>query len=100
MADVQVICFQCHTELVFADQVGFRAECTKCHADAHVCKNCIHYDPKVYNECKEPSADKVRDRDRANYCEYFKPRSSASSEAPGKAKTDLLSAAEALFKKK
>jgi hypothetical protein len=100
VAEVKVVCFQCHTELIFIDTVGFREECTKCGSDVHVCKNCEHYDPKVYNECKETSADKVRDRDRANYCEYFRARGSASTSAAGKAKNDLLSAAEALFKKK
>ena len=68
-----------------------------CHADAHVCKNCEFYDPKVYNECRETSADVVREKERANFCDYFKPRSSGASS--GKSAADLKAAAEALFKK-
>jgi hypothetical protein len=100
MAEIKITCFQCHEVLKFVSHVGFREECTKCGADVHSCKNCEHYDAKVYNECKEPMADKVRERDRANYCEYFRARGLASTSSPDKAKTDLMAAAEALFKKK
>jgi len=78
--------------------VGFRAECHQCRNDVHVCKNCDFYDPKVYNECRETSAEVVRERDRANYCEYFQPRSGSAGVGPSK--EDMLkAAAEALFKK-
>lgn len=91
-------CFHCGTELDFIDRVGIRESCTKCNADAHVCKNCRFYDPKVYNECSEPSAEPVREKDRANMCDYFEPGSGAGGAA--KTKDDLRAAAEALFKKK
>ena len=55
------------------------------------------YDPKVYNECREPSAEVVREKERANFCEYFE---AGSQEGAAAQKKDLLSAAEALFKKK
>lgn len=77
--------------------MGRRDECPKCHADVHVCKNCKNYDPNAYNECREPQADIVKDRERANFCDYFSP--GGGGPAIDKAK-DLLAAAEALFKKK
>lgn len=81
----------------FVDRIPRRSECSKCGADAHVCKNCQHYDPKVYNECRETSAEVVREKDRSNYCDHF----CASGAGPvADAKVDLFSAAEALFKKK
>ena len=95
---VQVCCWSCQKKLEFADNIGFRAECDSCHADTHVCKNCEFYDPKVYNECRETSADVVREKERANYCEYFQPRQGTGG--ADNVKKDLLSAAEALFKKK
>jgi hypothetical protein len=82
----------------YKEKPGLRDECPNCRADVHVCKNCTFYDPNVYNECREPSADVVRERDRANFCDYFLPRTGIAGE---KAKADQLrSAAEALFKKK
>jgi hypothetical protein len=98
MAAIEVSCFSCQASLEFVDRVGFRAECEKCGEDVHVCRNCTHYDPKAYNECRESSADMIREKNRSNYCDYFSPRSGGTSEA--QKKLDLLSAAEALFKKK
>jgi len=92
-------CFSCHNDLEFPDKVGFRSECLHCGADTHVCRNCRFYDPKVYNECKETSADVVKVKDRANYCDFFQPTESVTGTA-AKGKDDLLKQAEALFKKK
>lgn len=99
MAIVKFPCFSCGEVLEFVDRVGFRDDCSKCGEDCHVCKNCEFYDPTSYNECREPSAEVVREKDRANYCEYFVANGHSKGGA-GKSKDDLMSAAEALFKKK
>ena len=49
------------------------AECNACHAQLHVCKLCIFYDPHVADQCQEPVADFVKEKERANFCDYFKP---------------------------
>jgi hypothetical protein len=93
-----ILCFSCQKELKFSDlKIGFREECPYCRADVHVCKNCLFWDPKVYNECKETAADVVREKDRANYCEFFKLKCSSGVDSQ---KVDLRAQAEALFKKK
>jgi len=97
LAEIRFKCFQCGGELVFAFQPGRRDECPKCHADVHTCRNCKHYDPKVYNECKEPQADVVQEKTRANFCDFFAPGSGVPAADRQK---DLLTTAEALFKKK
>lgn len=33
--------------------------------------NCVHYDSTAYNECQENQADRVLDKTRSNFCEYF-----------------------------
>ncbi|MBY0315860.1 MAG: hypothetical protein K2Q26_10095 [Bdellovibrionales bacterium] len=93
-----VVCYSCAAPNPIIDRVGFRDECSQCHMDLHVCKTCGFYDPKVYNECREPSAEVVRDKEKANYCEYYQPGGGAANEA--KKREDLKAAAEALFKKK
>lgn len=98
MADIHLKCFGCASELEFVDRVGFRAECENCGEDVHVCKNCQFYDPSSYNECKETSADVVKDKERANYCDFFQAGSGLGGEK--QKRDDLLSAAENLFKKK
>lgn len=95
-----MFCFKCQKEIITAPgvPVGRREECPNCSSDVHVCLNCVHYDKGAYNECKEPSADYVKEKDRSNFCDYFTP--SDKKGGGGKAKDDLMSAAEALFKKK
>lgn len=48
-------------------------ECSLCKADLHVCLACRHYDPKLSDACREDRADFVLDKDKANFCDYFKP---------------------------
>lgn len=95
-----MFCFNCQKEIpvIPGIPIGRREECPACGSDVHVCLNCTHYDKGAYNECKESSADFVKEKDRANFCDYFTP--SDKKGGGGKSKDDLLSAAEALFKKK
>lgn len=95
-----LVCHKCQKQIpTFPGvPVGRREECPQCHSDLHACLNCVHYDQGAYNECKEPSSDYVKEKDRANFCDYFSPSDRKGS--GGKSKEDLLSAAEALFKKK
>ncbi|MBN8541346.1 MAG: hypothetical protein J0L82_13220 [Deltaproteobacteria bacterium] len=76
---------------------GRRDECEKCRADVHVCRNCRHYDPKSYNECREPQADRIQEKSRANFCDFFLPGTASGGISE---REKQKAAAEALFKKK
>ena len=80
------------------DRVGRRDECPHCHADVHVCLNCQFYDPTTYNECREPSAERVLEKDKSNYCDYFSVASSRV-QAPQNPIDDARRKLESLFKK-
>ena len=71
------------------------AECKSCHAALHVCRLCEFYDTRVAKSCREPVAEEVKDKTRANFCDYFKARPGAwtapDRTAQGKAQTDLES---------
>ncbi|MBY0384185.1 hypothetical protein K2X05_03420 [bacterium] len=92
---MKVVCFSCQKTTDVVERVGFRDECD-CGADLHSCKCCSFYDAKVYNECRETSADVVREKERANYCDFFQPNGQSSAKSN---RDHLLAAAEALFKK-
>ena len=92
-----VYCFQCKKMTQSPGKIGFREECGHCRADLHVCKNCEFYDAKAYNECREPSADVVKEKEKSNFCDFFAARSSADTAQDKSAQ--LKAAAEALFKK-
>ncbi len=95
---MDLYCASCKKVNTYPDKVGFREECLHCGADMHICKNCEFHDMKVYNECRETSADVVKEKERANFCDHFSPRQGSGSGDDHKAK--LRAAAEALFKKK
>ena len=94
---MKVTCFHCQKTIVSASKIGFREECGSCRSDLHVCKNCEFYDPKAYNECRETSADVVREKERANFCDFFNAREGGLASSDKAAM--LKAAAEALFKK-
>ena len=51
-----------------------RDECPACGTDLHVCRMCEFYDPSVAKSCREPIAEEVTDKERANFCDYFRGR--------------------------
>jgi hypothetical protein len=46
-------------------------ECPHCHAQLHVCRMCVFFDTTLAQQCREPVADLVSDKQRANFCGYF-----------------------------
>jgi hypothetical protein len=93
-------CFACDAavDVPPGDRVGFRATCADCDADLHCCRNCLRHDPGAQNQCREPSAEWVSDRERANHCEYFAPSDRGGGEA-ATAASAAKTALEGLFKK-
>lgn len=58
--------------------------------------NCRHWDTKAGGICREPAADKVRDAERANLCDWFIFADGERGEAGSDRKA--RDAAERLFK--
>ncbi|MHB8109849.1 MAG: hypothetical protein ACYDHW_07440 [Syntrophorhabdaceae bacterium] len=79
-----------------SETISFRDECPVCHEDLHVCLNCIFYDTGKSNSCREDKAEFVKEKDRANFCEYFR-FTERSSESASKA--DAEKRWRELFKK-
>ncbi len=50
--------------------------CKACNAELHVCKMCVEY-ASYAKHCKEPTAEEVRKKDEANFCDHFKPKAGA-----------------------
>ena len=48
------------------------AECPRCRSQLHVCRMCEFFDRSVADSCKEPVADRVMDKERANFCGYLR----------------------------
>lgn len=95
-----MICQQCKKENSIADRVAYRETCLHCSADLHSCVQCEFYDPRAYNECRETSAERILEKSKSNFCDFYAPAKGAGSGPKAPAKDDLKAAAEALFKKK
>ena len=66
-------CWKCGTELKNLLLPFSRyEECSACKADLHVCLACKHYDASLSDACREDRADFILDKDKANFCDYFK----------------------------
>jgi hypothetical protein len=78
MTAASLVCWNCGASL---DEVptplSRYAECLSCRTELHVCRMCRFYDVTVAQSCKEPMAEEVKDKARANFCELFQPRADA-----------------------
>src|SRR5690349_16107192 len=91
-----LVCWKCGASLADLSLPLRRLdECRQCHAELHVCKLCEWYSIAVAKHCREPIAEEVKDKERANFCDYFKPKqgaySAAGLDAAAKAQAELKS---------
>lgn len=93
-----LVCHHCGKSVETGETVGRRDDCPHCGWDLHVCYNCRHYDRSVYNECRETQAERVLEKGKANFCDFFSP--SADKKTGGVSKEDeAKSKLDSLFKK-
>lgn len=96
-----LICWKCGASLAALSLPLLRLdECKQCGAQLHACKLCEWYDVRVAKHCRETIAEEVRDKERANFCDYFKPKENAWSEKATTAADAAKAALEQLFGKK
>ena len=90
-------CYNCSSELDFTEgsDVGRSENCQSCYASIRCCMMCQFYDKSAYNECREPTADRILEKDKANFCDYFK---LSAGDDNNESKNSALDAANALFK--
>jgi hypothetical protein len=98
-----MVCHSCSREIKLIGAVQRKDECPHCRADVRCCKNCRFFDPGRSNQCAEPQADYVREKDRANFCDFFQPNNrvaliNKSSNAPSQ-QDSVKKAFDDLFKK-
>jgi hypothetical protein len=85
------VCWKCDAPLTDIEQPFPRAsECPSCTADLHVCHMCKFFDPDAARGCREPVAEEVRDRTRANFCGWFMVGSPRPAGASGSSSRDQL----------
>lgn len=88
-------CHKCTTEIKLDGPIGRNETCSNCGADLRCCRNCTHYEPTCYNSCRESQAERVLDKEKRNFCDFFSFSKDRTPTPAGTASRDKL---EKLFK--
>ena len=97
MPTTDLVCWKCGASV--ADEplpFARAAECRACAAELHVCRMCEYFDTSYGDACREPVADPPGDKERANFCGYFRARTDAYS-PPGDEAERARAELESLF---
>jgi len=93
-------CHFCGSALDPKQRIVRDSSCPNCGRDLHACVQCRFYDRHAHNQCREPNAEWVTDRERRNFCDYFalNPSASTGGKAVDRAKA-ARSKLDSLFSK-
>ena len=91
-------CFRCGASLASLSlPLSRQDECPSCSVYVHVCKMCNFYDPAVPRQCREDDAEDVVDKEKLNFCEWFKPGYDQFDATRAKQSADAQDALAGLF---
>ncbi len=65
-------CYNC--SLTLPNGTDFKANCPKCGAALHCCKQCTHFEPSTRFQCLKPIPVRIAVKDAANECALFSAR--------------------------
>ena len=74
------LCAFCSKEIDTEGQICRTDTCPHCGADLYCCVQCDFYDQFTHNKCKEPESEWVADREKANFCDFFRFRGGVKAE--------------------
>jgi hypothetical protein len=92
-------CAFCRQKMHIEHKVGRQDTCPHCNRDLRCCRQCNFYDPGAYNGCKEVSAERIVDKERANFCDFFVLKGAAAGRGNFNRAKQAKMALEALFNK-
>jgi hypothetical protein len=73
-----LVCWKCGATLTGVPlPLRQQALCPQCSAYLHACRMCLHFSRGLPKACTEQDAEEVLAKDRANFCDYFKPNPNA-----------------------
>jgi len=95
---MELVCWKCGASLKDVPRpLRPSMRCPACRADLHACRMCRHYDKRYIGHCAHDQADKVFDKEQANYCTHFVPRPHAHASGADDARDRAQAELAALF---
>lgn len=96
--DHDLQCYRCGASLAALSlPLSRQDECPGCGNYLHVCKMCQYYDANVPRQCREDGAEDVKEKDRLNFCDWFRPSREAFDPGRKQDEDEARAALEALF---
>lgn len=93
-------CYFCGKEIMLEGKVFRKDTCPSCGRDLHACVQCRFYDSGAHNQCHEPQADRVVEKEKSNFCGYFEFSGQAGGGSHETAAQKARKSLDDLFKKK
>jgi len=91
-------CYRCGASLAaLSPPLSRRDQCPQCSADLHVCRMCLNFRRNVPRQCTEDGAEEVLEKERPNFCDWFRPSPSAFDPAAATAAARAEQALASLF---
>ncbi len=87
-------CPYCGAEI--STPVHHSSECPKCAKPLHSCRCCTFHSPDSHYGCRESIEEPVWDKDRQNFCDYF--RLTENHLVPSRAEAQAQKSRDALEK--
>lgn len=69
------MCWKCKKPIDISERIYRNSTCGFCGADLHSCRNCKFYDVGSHYDCRENISDLVKEKESANFCEWFSAKS-------------------------
>jgi hypothetical protein len=93
-------CVFCNKVIDIKGKVGRQDTCPGCGKDIRCCKQCKFYALDAYNECREVMAERILEKERSNFCDFFVLRGTKGGGGTYNRTKEARAALESLFKKK
>ncbi len=68
------MCWKCGNSIENISSIYRDDLCPFCSVPLHSCKNCLYYEKGSHYDCHETVDELVKDKESANFCDFFKIR--------------------------
>ncbi len=93
-----LLCYRCGASLeALSLPLSRQDQCPDCYVYLHCCRMCEFFDPAVAEQCREDDAHEVKNKEGANFCDYFRPNPHAHDPTYASAESRARSKLDALF---